>query len=56
MSQVVVHTFNPSIGMKRQADLFEFEASLVYKASSRTTQRNAVQKTNLNKQKGRPCL
>jgi hypothetical protein len=34
---MVVHTFNPSkIGRQRQVDLCEFEASLVYRASSRT--------------------
>ena len=31
------HAFNPALGRQRQVDLSEFEASLVYKASSRTT-------------------
>ena len=31
-----MHTFNLSTRRQRQADLSEFEASLVYKASSRT--------------------
>jgi hypothetical protein len=31
-----VHTFSPSTGKQRQVDLCEFEASLVYRASSRT--------------------
>ena len=37
---------------QRQADLSEFEASLVYRVSSRTaraTQRNPVSKNNINK-------
>jgi hypothetical protein len=33
---VVAHTINPSTGEQRQADLCEFEASLVYRAGSRT--------------------
>lgn len=40
-----VHTFNPSLRRKRQANLCEFAASLIYKVSSRTarsTQRNPV--------------
>ena len=51
---MVGHAFNPSIGRQRQADLCEFEASLVYRASSRTaraTQRNPVSKKQTNKQK-----
>ena len=42
-----------ALGRKRQADLCELEASLVYKVSSRTaraTERNPVSK-NQNKQK-----
>ena len=37
----------PALGRQRQAGLFEFEASMVYKKSSRTvrvTQRNPVSK------------
>ena len=38
----------PALGRQRQVDLFEFEASLVYRTSSRTvravTQRNPVSK------------
>jgi hypothetical protein len=45
---------NPALRRQRQADLCEFKASLVYKASSRTArvviQRNTVSKQN--KQKG----
>jgi hypothetical protein len=33
---VMIHTFNPSLGKQRQADLYEFEASLVYIVSFRT--------------------
>ena len=41
---VVVHIFNPALRKQRQADLSEFEASLVYKVSSWSTklQRNPV--------------
>jgi hypothetical protein len=48
---VVAHTFDPSTG-GRGRRISEFEASLVYRVSSRTaraTQRNAVSK-NKNKQ------
>ena len=45
----------PALGRQRQADLCEFEASLVYRASSRTTwavtQRNPVLKNKTKKQK-----
>ena len=45
---VVAHILIPAFGRQRQADLCEFETSLVYRASSRTaraTQRNPVLKT-----------
>ena len=45
-----------ALGRQRQADLYEFETSLVYKASSRiarATQRNSVSK---NKTKTKPDL
>jgi hypothetical protein len=48
---VVVCTFNSSL--KRQADLCEFKASLVYRVSSRiarTTQRNPVLNKTRTKQ------
>ena len=52
---VVVHTFNPSTREAEAGDLCEFEASLVYRASSttaRATQRNPVsKKKNKTKQK-----
>ena len=53
---VVVHTFNFSIQRQRQVDVCEFEASLVYRVSSRTvraTQRNPVlnKQTSNNKKK-----
>jgi hypothetical protein len=44
----------PTFGRQRQADLSEFEASLVYRVSSRTsraTQRNSVIKLLLKKKK-----
>jgi hypothetical protein len=44
---VEARTFNPSTERQRQADLCEFEVSLVYRMSSRTaraTQRNPVLK------------
>ena len=43
-----------ALGRQRQEDLCEFEASLVYRASSKTaraTQRNPVSKKQRNKQK-----
>ena len=46
---MVVHVFNPSTWEAEAGRFFEFEASLVYKVSSRTaiaTQRNPVSKTN----------
>ena len=47
----------PALGKQRQVDLCEFEASLVYRASSRTvravTQRNPVSE---NKQKQNPKI
>ena len=45
---VVAHTFNPSTWRQRQADLCEFEASLVYRASSRTGSK-ATEKPCLDK-------
>ena len=39
----MVHTFNPSTWKQRQADLYEFKASLVYRVSFRTTK--ATQRT-----------
>jgi hypothetical protein len=47
MVVVVAHTFNHSTWRKRKVDLCEFEATLVYKASSRAAramQRNPVWK------------
>lgn len=44
----MAHTFKSVLGMQRQKDLYEFKASLVYKASSRTartTLRNPVSTT-----------
>lgn len=35
---MVAHTFNPSTRGQRQADLCAFKTSMVYIASSRTTQ------------------
>jgi hypothetical protein len=49
---VVAHAFNPLGGRSRQ--ISKFEASLVYRVSSRTaraTQRNPVSKKQTNKQK-----
>jgi hypothetical protein len=52
---MVVHAFNPSSQEGRSRQISEFEASLVYKVSSRTaraTQRNPVsKKTKQNKTK-----
>jgi hypothetical protein len=54
-----VHAFNPSIGRQRQEDLCEFEASLVYRVSSKTAraiQRNPVlqNKETNQQQEARP--
>jgi hypothetical protein len=49
---MVVHTFNPSNLGGRGRQISEFEASLVYKVSSRTAraiQRNPVSKKTKNK-------
>jgi hypothetical protein len=54
---VVAHTFNPSTWEARGRRISEFEASLVYRVSSRTAraiQRIPVWKTN--KQTKKPCL
>ena len=49
---MVAHTFNPRT---QEADLYEFEVSLVYrvpdKTGSKATQRNAVLKTQEKKNK-----
>lgn len=45
----MAHTFIPALGRKRQADLSEFEDSVVYRVSSMTTRaihKNPVLKTN----------
>jgi hypothetical protein len=45
----VVHAFSPTLGRQRQADLYKFEASLIYRSSSRTakdTERNPILKIN----------
>jgi hypothetical protein len=50
---VVAHAFNPSTQEAEAGGFSEFEASLVYKVSSRTakaTQRNPVSKQNKTKQ------
>jgi flagellar biosynthesis/type III secretory pathway protein FliH len=49
-------TVTPALGRQRQVDLYEFEASLVYKVSSRTarvTQRNPVSKNQKKKKEKR---
>ena len=46
---VVVHSFNPSTQRQRQADLYEFKPSLVYRVSSRTGSK-ATEKSCLEKQ------
>jgi hypothetical protein len=53
---MVVHGFNPSTQEAEAGDLFEFEASLVYRmsCSSRTvkaTQRNPISSKQTNKPK-----
>jgi hypothetical protein len=56
---MVEYSFIPAVGRKREVDLCEFKASLVYRASSRAardTQRNPVwkNKANNNKEKKFP--
>jgi hypothetical protein len=41
----------PALGRQRQADFYEFEASLVYRVSSRTTR--AIQRTPSQKTKNK---
>jgi hypothetical protein len=51
---VVAHAFNPSTREAEAGGFLEFEASLVYRVSSRTaraTQRNPVSKNQKNKNK-----
>jgi hypothetical protein len=51
---IVVHAFNPSTGRDRGRHISEFEASLVYKVSSRTAraiQRNPVSKKQTKQKK-----
>jgi hypothetical protein len=46
---VVATPLIPALGRQRQVDLYEFEVSLIYRASSRTvkaTQRDPVSKNN----------
>jgi hypothetical protein len=47
---VVAHAFNPS-SREAEASGFEFEASLVYKVSSRTAR--AIQKNPVSKKKSK---
>jgi hypothetical protein len=46
---MVAHAFNPSIQRQRQAGISEFEASLVYRVSSRTAK--AIQRNPVSKKK-----
>jgi hypothetical protein len=51
---VVAHAFNPCTGGGRGRWISEFEASLVYRVSSRTakaTQKNPVSKTKTKKER-----
>jgi hypothetical protein len=43
-----VHTFNPVLWRKREADLCEFEARLLYKASSRTARATTTKQNKTN--------
>ena len=53
---VVAHAFNiPALGRQRQADLCEFETSLIYRASSRTHSK-ATEKPCLRRGKKRNSL
>ena len=54
---MVVHTLIPARGRQRQVDLYEFQANLVYRVSSRivgaVTQRNPVSKNQKEKKRNR---
>ena len=45
------HAFNSALWRQRQVDLSEFEASLVYRVSSRTESQGCTEKLCLEKQK-----
>jgi hypothetical protein len=51
---VLAHAFIPALRKQRQVDLWEFQASLVYRVSSRTARtlyrKNPVSKQNKTKQ------
>jgi hypothetical protein len=54
---VVVHTITPALGRQRQARLYEFEASLVYRASQPQdnwgyTEKPSLKTQNTTKQVG----
>ena len=52
-------TFIPALQRQKQADLYEFEATLVYRVSSRTakaTQRNLVLKKKKRQGNQETCL
>ena len=51
-SVVAAHAFNPITGRRRQADLWKFEASLVYRASSKAGSK-ATEKPCLKKIKAK---
>jgi hypothetical protein len=53
---MVAHTFNPSTGRQRQADLFEFEVSMVYIASLHKVTLSPKQKTNNSKNKTKTIM
>jgi hypothetical protein len=42
----------PALWRQRQEDLYEFEASLVYKVSSRTTLRTVTQRKPVSRERG----
>lgn len=48
---MVAHTFNPSLGTQKQADLCESKASLVFRASSRTVKAEKAISKNWEKNK-----
>ena len=51
--EVVAHTFKPALGRQKQANLFEFEASLVYKSEFKDSQDCYTEKPCLEKTKQR---
>jgi hypothetical protein len=51
---MVAHTFNPALRRQSQANVCEFDASLIYKGSSRTARATERELISKNKQTKNP--